>query len=148
MNNTLFMNMCMIYNQKTNEVIIQDKINSDWTGITFPGGKVENGESFASSVIREIKEETGLTVSNLQYSGIIHWHNLKNNDKWVILLYKTCDYTGELVDSTCEGKVNWVNINDIHSMELAYGFEKYLELFLNDEKLEAYATWHGDFVIY
>ena len=41
-----------------------------WSGYAFPGGHVENGESFAESVIREIYEETGLTIQNPQLVGI------------------------------------------------------------------------------
>ncbi len=38
--------------------------NNRWSGHAFPGGHVENGESFAESVIREIYEGTGLTIQN------------------------------------------------------------------------------------
>ena len=54
-------NMCMIYDDDGN-VLVQDKIDPDWKGITFPGGHVEKGESFVDSVIREIKEELGIDI--------------------------------------------------------------------------------------
>ena len=57
-----FVNMCMI--QNGDKVLVQDRVNPDWPGITFPGGHVERGESFVEAVIREVKEETGLTISN------------------------------------------------------------------------------------
>ena len=41
-----------------------------WSGYAFPGGHVENGEAFTESVIREIYEETGLTIKNPQLVGI------------------------------------------------------------------------------
>ncbi|EKA00984.1 MutT/nudix family protein, partial [Streptococcus sp. GMD6S] len=44
--------------------------NNRWSGYAFPGGHVENGEAFAESVIREIYEETGLTIQNPQLVGI------------------------------------------------------------------------------
>lgn len=69
---TKLMNMCMITNQVTNKVVVQDKINKPhWRGITFPGGKIENGESIIESTIREVKEETGLDVKALKFSGLI-----------------------------------------------------------------------------
>ena len=52
-------NMCMIYDNDGN-VVVQDKINKSWGGITFPGGHIEKQESFVDSVVREVKEETGL----------------------------------------------------------------------------------------
>ena len=53
-------NMCMIMDGT--KVLVQDRSANDWNGIAFPGGHVEPGESIAESVIREIREETGLTI--------------------------------------------------------------------------------------
>ena len=41
----VFTNMCMIYDDNGN-ILIQNRQNKDWPGITFPGGHVEKGESF------------------------------------------------------------------------------------------------------
>ena len=53
---------CLIYNE--DNYLLQHRTRGDWTGYTFPGGHVEPGESIVDSVIREIKEETGLTILN------------------------------------------------------------------------------------
>ena len=44
-------NMCMVYDG--NRILVQDRMNPDWPGITFPGGHIEPKESFVESVIRE-----------------------------------------------------------------------------------------------
>ena len=49
-------NMCMVFDG--NKVLVQDKTDDDYSGITFPGGHVEKGESFTDAVIREVFEET------------------------------------------------------------------------------------------
>ena len=53
-------NMCMI--RDGDRILVQERIDPDWPGVTFPGGHVESGESFAASVIREVFEETGLRL--------------------------------------------------------------------------------------
>ena len=83
----LFTNMCMISDGKGN-VLVEDRLNPDWPGITFPGGDVEYGESFTDAMIREVFEETGLTVSNLQMCGIKDW-TMQDCTRYMILLYKT-----------------------------------------------------------
>ena len=64
-------NMCMI--EKDDMVLVQLREKKDWPGITFPGGKVEKQESIYASCIREVKEETGLDVKHLSFSGTIHY---------------------------------------------------------------------------
>ena len=68
----IFMNMCMVYDNEGN-VLALDKVGKGYSGTTFPGGHVETGETFKESVIREIYEETGLTIQNPRLTGIYHW---------------------------------------------------------------------------
>lgn len=136
-------NMCMICNDHTGEVVIQEKVNSDWQGLTFPGGKVEPGEGFIASTIREVHEETGLIVKNLKPAGTINWYNTENGERWLVFLYKTNDFAGDLLHETSEGKVYWSKLNDVNTSRLAPNMETYLKLFQNDHINEAYATWNS-----
>ena len=62
-------NMCMITNG--NNVLVQNKrVDDDFSGITFPGGHVEPREPVIDAMIRELQEETGLTVTHPKLVGI------------------------------------------------------------------------------
>lgn len=47
--------MCMVFDGR--KVLVQDKKDEDYSGITFPGGHVEKGESLTDAVIREVLEK-------------------------------------------------------------------------------------------
>ena len=133
--NAIFTNMCMIYDDRGN-VLVQDRVNPDWPGITFPGGHVEKGESFTDAVIREVFEETGLTVSNLQMCGIKDWTK-DDGTRYMILLYKTNQFQGELASSD-EGKVWWAPLRELTNMKLANSMETMLKLFCDDTLSEQF----------
>lgn len=134
-------NMVMVQNPETKEVLVQRRIQY-WCGISFPGGHVDNGESFYDSAAREVKEETGLSVKSLKFCGCVHWHNTENNDKYIVFFYKTDEYSGELLDATEEGEVFFTDLESLKNMELSPNFDKYLSLFLSDEYFEIFCNWN------
>ena len=134
-------NMIMVQNPETKEVLVQKRVKY-WCGITFPGGHVEDGESFYDSAVREVKEETGLTVKDLKHCGCVHWHNTETNDKYIVFLYKTTLYEGELLKVTDEGEVFFTPIESIKDMPLSPNFDKYLNVFLSDKCTEIFCNWN------
>lgn len=74
MESVKLMNMCKIIDINTNRVLIQERVKN-WKGIAFPGGKINNGESITKSIIREVKEETGLDITDLELCGVKNWYN-------------------------------------------------------------------------
>ncbi|HWL23785.1 MAG TPA: 8-oxo-dGTP diphosphatase [Ureibacillus sp.] len=134
-------NMCMIYDRENHRVLVQDRIKS-WKGISFPGGHVEDGESLIDSTIREVKEETGLTVSNLEPCGIIYWLNDETGEKYFVFNYRTEVYSGELLHSTDEGSNFWVAIEELPSLHYADGMEDRLPMFLEKEYSEGFGIWN------
>lgn len=126
-------NMCMIYDDKGN-IVVQNRVDPEWSGVTFPGGHVELGESFTQSVIREVYEETGLTISHPKICGIKQFPS-KDGARYIVLFYKTDKFTGELRSSS-EGKVFWINEKDLSNYPLAKDFEEMFEIFKNDDLQE------------
>lgn len=123
------MNMVKIYNKETNEVLVLDKVKKyGWEGLTFPGGKVEEGESFEDSVIREAKEETNLDIKNPKLVGIITW--LTDTSKDVGLIYETTDFAGELIEENREGTLSWMDYEEFKSIpEKSMSMDKILGIY-------------------
>ena len=129
----IFTNMCMIYDDEGN-ILVQDRLNPNWPGVTFPGGHVEKAESFGGSVIREVKEETGLDIENPVLCGVKQFQTNKD-ERYVVLFYKTNRFSGELKSSE-EGKVFWIRRDEIDNYALAHEFKEMLKVFEDDELSE------------
>ena len=132
-------NMCMITDPE-GRVLVQERLpkpSNPWSGFTFPGGHVEPGETVVASVIREVQEETGLTVSDLQNCGYIQWYNPEKQSQYFVFLFKTSTFSGELKDSV-EGKVKWMFLSDMLAGKLAPNMKQYLAVFQNENIPQAF----------
>lgn len=140
----VFTNMCMIYDD-IGRILVQDRLNSNWPGITFPGGHVNKAESFSDSVIREIYEETGLTIKAPVLCGIKQFQTL-DGERYVVLLYKTNKFEGKLKPSH-EGNVFWINRENLLDYDLANDFEKMLNVFESEDLSELYYYKEGELLL-
>ncbi len=135
-------NMCMIYDGEGN-ILVQNRKKQDWAGITFPGGHVEKGESFVESVIREVKEETGLDLVHPKLCGVKQWYEEEKDFRYVLLFFKCNQFFGELCSSE-EGEVFWIPRKDLLNYPLAPDFERMVEVFESDELSEFFYRPNGD----
>lgn len=125
---TILTNMCYIENQQGQIVMqIRDPKRYSWSGAALPGGHIEPHEGIVESVIREIKEETGLTISNPQLIGLKHWYT-KEDERYLVFLFKATDFTGE-IRSTEEGEIVWVDRDKVDDLDLAYDMIRLLCVF-------------------
>lgn len=99
--------MCMI--QRNNEVLLIQRPNHlGFPGYIAPGGKVDFPESIVQAAKREVKEETGLLVSNLTFKGLDEYVNPKENVRYMVFNYWTDSFEGELLMNPPEGELLWV----------------------------------------
>lgn len=133
-------NMCMVYHGT--QVLVQDQVGDDWSGIAFPGGHVEKGEPLTDAVIREVREETGLTIRSPQLCGVKDWIN-EDGTRYLVLLYKTDQFEGTL-HSSDEGEVYWIEKEKLFSAKLAKSMDQTLKLFLDDRLSELFFERKGD----
>lgn len=112
-------------------VLLQNRVKDDWRGYALPGGHVEPGESFVDAVIREMKEETGLTVIAPRLAGVKQFPI--PGGRYVVLLFKATRCSGSLC-SSAEGSVEWVEYARIPELETVDDLEELLRV-VNDPSL-------------
>lgn len=140
MEKIILTNMCLIENKKTNEVVVINRIK-DWKGIAFPGGHIEEGEAVVPSVIREVKEETGLDISNLIFCGVRDWYDSTINERNIVFMFKTSTFSGTLNSNNIEGHVEWRRLDTIKDSEYAPGLDKEMSIFFDDRTSEFYSSY-------
>ena len=134
---TILTNLCLIEDTSTNKVVLQFRSpeKDHWSGYAFPGGHIEEGESLVESVIREIEEETGLTISNPQLVAVKNWQ-LEGGTRYIVFCYKATEFTGQLRSSE-EGEVSWVEKDQLKKLDLSYDMLPLLEV-MEDPDLSEY----------
>ena len=137
-------NMCMVCDAKGNVLVQNKKGDRTWHGWNFPGGHVEQGEFVTPSVIREVREETGLTIENPKLCGIKEFQKEQDGKRFIVFLYVASRFSGELRSSD-EGDVFWYPLSELkRSKELADGFSEMLPVFTSDEISEVFYTKNWD----
>ena len=106
-----------------------DANRDKWIGI---GGKFLEGESPEECLLREVKEETGLTLTDWRYRGIVTFVS----DRWegeYMHLFTAHNWQGELADCD-EGELAWVDIDAVSSLPIWEGDKIFLRLLAEDSE--------------
>ena len=123
------------------EILLQNRVKTDWRGYCFPGGHVEPGESVVDSVIREMEEETGLRIEKPKLCGIKQFPI--DGGRYLVFFFKTDSFSGELRSSE-EGKVEWIHRKDLPCLSTVTDFMDMLKVFDRDELTEFQYVVDGD----
>jgi 8-oxo-dGTP diphosphatase len=94
------------------------------------GGKIEPSESPEECVIREVREESGLQISEPKLHGIITFPKFDGKNDWLVFVFTADNFTGRLKQHTKEGKLEWIDKNELYELHLWEGdyiFMKWLE---------------------
>jgi 8-oxo-dGTP diphosphatase len=94
-----------------------------WNGL---GGKLIPGETPEECAIREVKEESGLTLINPQWRGILTFPSFANNEDWYAFVFVATEFTGELIDSD-EGVLAWIDDDRLPELNLWEGDHIFLQ---------------------
>lgn len=127
-------NMCQI--SDGDNILVEHKIGSSYTGVTFPGGHIEEDEPLTDAIIREVYEETGLHIKKPVMCGIYDWIQ-DDGTRYFVFLYRADEFSGDLCSSD-EGKVEWIKKTDFLSQPLAHGMEAVFKIINNDNISECF----------
>ena len=106
-----------------------DENHDKWIGI---GGKFEPLESPYDCVIREAKEETGLTLTSLRYRGIVTFVSDQFPVAEYMHLFTANEFTGDILDCD-EGELEWIRISDLLQLPMWEGDKIFLDLLQTEE---------------
>ena len=104
-----------------------DENRDKWVGI---GGKFEPGESPEDCAVREVREETGLTMRSWSYRGIVTFVSDEWGTEYMHLFHST-DFSGELRDCD-EGELEWVDKERLLTLPIWEGDRIFLRLLDSD----------------
>ena len=131
--------LCLV--EDGSRILVQNRTKDDWRGVVLPGGHVEKEELVVEAVIREMKEETGLTIRHPRLCGIKQFPG--EYGRYLVLLFKTGEFTGTLRSSD-EGEVWWEERSNLHNLNLVRDFEAMLSVFDRDDLTEFQYTGSPD----
>lgn len=124
--------LCYVRNDKKQTLMMHrvkkknDMHEGKWNGL---GGKFEIGETPEECVIREIKEESGLTLTNPTLKGVITFPAFDGNETWQVFIFTANKFTGKIIEST-EGNLKWIDNDKLFDLNLWDGdkiFMKWLD---------------------
>lgn len=131
--------ICCIY--RDGEVLLQNRVKKEWQGYALPGGHVEPGESIVESIIREIREETGLTIYHPKLCGIKQFPI--EDGRYLVFLFRANEFEGELISSD-EGKMEWVRMNELDQYNTVSDLKEHLDVTFREDLTEFQYIVNGD----
>ena len=123
--------LCLLH--KDDAYLLQDRIKKDWQGYTLPGGHIEPGESIVDAVVREMREETGLTIIKPHLCGVKQFPIEKG--RYLVFLFEATEYEGELTSSE-EGSMHWVPVENLKNVNLVKDFMDLVQVMLDENLSE------------
>ena len=103
---------------------------------------MEEHEPIVDAVIREMKEETGLTIEHPQLCGVKDWIN-EDGSRYVVFLFRADQFSGELTSSE-EGRVFWLEKDKVLKTKWIWHMDGLMRIMADGEFTELYLDAAND----
>jgi len=134
-----FWNLVVIV--ENDKILLINRNKNDFKGYVPPGGKVEFPETFFDSARREVKEETGLVVDNLEFKGLSGYINEGKNEQFVYVDFLCDNFHGNLNREGPEGTVEWIPISEFKNIDIHPDIKIRIENILKGTSFEYQIYW-------
>lgn len=132
--------LCLVH--KGDAYLLQNRTKNDhWNGYALPGGHIERGESIVDAVVREMKEETGLTILNPKLCGVKQFPI--EAGRYLVFLFCADEFEGELTSSE-EGTMHWIRKEELSGVNTVADFNELLQVMLDENLNEFQYVIEGD----
>tara|TARA_Y100000310_G_scaffold278642_1_gene297181 strand:+ start:7448 stop:7912 length:465 start_codon:yes stop_codon:yes gene_type:complete len=136
----MIINATLCFIKKNNKVLLQKKAKGLYGEHKYnaPGGKLKPNESPESGVAREVKEETGLSISNLTKHGqVAYYENNPHSPAWVVHVFSTNNFSGEIITNNREGILEWIHQDNMPYDKMWANDKDWISLLLQNKKFKA-----------
>ncbi|WP_371263508.1 8-oxo-dGTP diphosphatase [Paenibacillus sp. 1_12] len=132
--------MCLV--QDGDRVLLVNRPSEKgFPGYIGPGGKIDFPESPTEGAIREVYEETGLTVTKLVFKGLSEHVDPKTRYRYMVFNYVAIAHEGTLLSNPPEGELLWVKISEALDLPMQPWFKERFPLFFEEGTFEIHAVW-------
>ncbi len=111
------------------------------------GGHMEPNEDIATCMIREIREEAGIEVTEMTLRGSVNWTNFgPKGENWLAFVFLITGFSGEPAAESNEGPLQWVPVENIMDLPMWPGDRYFLPLVFDDDprQFHAYLPYDHD----
>lgn len=136
--------LCYVIDKKNNTTLMMHRVKKKndihkgkWNGL---GGKFNKGESPEECVIREVKEEAGLTIYKPRLHGFITFPLFDGKNDWHVFIFTADNFKGKLIESH-EGNLEWIPNKKLFELNLWEGDKIFISWLLQNKFFSAKFTY-------
>ena len=109
----------LVYAIRGDEVLLHQRVKDPNKGLwVAPGGKLDAGESPTECALREMREETGLEVTEIALRGIMTEVSPRPDYEWLTFIFAATRWAGELSPAPGIGEFRWVRTSDVFALRI------------------------------